>query len=141
MFHVWDKNPSGAVADSFSDAELFWTSFSGKRRIYRHLWKGVCQASEKGGKQRWHPTQKPIVVMQWCIGLMPDAVATILDPYMGSGTTGVAAVKLGRKFIGIEIEPTYFDIACRRIGDALKQQDLFIAPPPPSHATQGAMDL
>ena len=65
--------------------------------------------------------------MKWCIERLKGR--TILDPYMGSGTTGVAAVKLGRKFIGIEIEPAYFDIACRRISEALKQPDLFIAPP------------
>jgi DNA modification methylase len=57
---------------------------------------------------------------------------TILDPFMGSGTTGVAAVKLGRKFIGIEIEPKYFDIACRRIADALARPELFIEPPKPA---------
>jgi DNA modification methylase len=56
---------------------------------------------------------------------------TILDPFMGSGTTGVASVKLGRKFIGIEIEPKYFEIACKRIGDALKQPDMFIEKPKP----------
>ena len=62
--------------------------------------------------------------MQWCLEFLPDA-HTILDPFMGSGTTGVACVKLGRKFIGIEIEPKYFDIACRRIGDELKRPQLF----------------
>jgi DNA modification methylase len=63
--------------------------------------------------------------------LFTSAGDSILDPFMGSGTTGVAAVKLGRKFIGIEIEPKYFDIACRRINDATKQQDLFIKKPKP----------
>ena len=69
--------------------------------------------------------------MEWCIRLLPDDVKTVFDPFMGSGTTGVAAVKLGRKFIGIEIEPKYFDIACRRIEDALKRPDLFIPTPQP----------
>jgi site-specific DNA-methyltransferase (adenine-specific)/modification methylase len=68
--------------------------------------------------------------MKWCLALLPDA-RTILDPFMGSGTTGVAAVKLGRKFIGIEIEPKYFDIACRRIEEGSRQPDLFIARPAP----------
>ena len=123
-FHVWDKNPHGAVTDAFSDAELFWTSWGGARRVFRHLWKGMCQASEKGGKQRWHPTQKPIALMEWCLGFLPDA-HTILDPFMGSGTTGVACAKLGRRFIGIEIDPGYFEIACRRIDEAYRQRDLF----------------
>ena len=66
-----------------------------------------------------------------------DRDQTILDPFMGSGTTGVAAVKLGRKFIGIEIEERYFSIACRRISEALKQPDMFIERPKP--AKQEAM--
>ena len=81
-----------------------------------------------------HPAQKPLALMQWLLGIGGE---TILDPFMGSGTTGVACVKLGRKFIGIEIEPKYFDIACRRISEALKQGDFFIEKPKP--AKQEAM--
>lgn len=76
-----------------------------------------------------HPTQKPLEVMEFVCRRAPGS--TILDPFMGSGTTGVAAVKLGRRFTGIEIDPGYFDIACRRIEAALKQPDLFIEPPKP----------
>ena len=68
--------------------------------------------------------------MEWCINHLPADCLTILDPFMGSGTTGVACARLGRKFIGIEIEPRYFDIACRRIEEASKQADLFIDPAP-----------
>lgn len=64
--------------------------------------------------------------MEWCLGFLPNA-RTILDPFMGSGTTGVACVNLGRAFVGIEREPAYFDIACRRIRDAYAQMDLFRA--------------
>jgi DNA modification methylase len=74
-----------------------------------------------------HPTQKPIGVMKWAIGHLPEPSSTILDPFMGSGTTGAAAVQMGKKFIGIEREPKYFDIACKRIEDAQKQGDLFIS--------------
>lgn len=84
-----------------------------------------------------HPTQKPLEVMDFVCRRAP--AGTILDPFMGSGTTGVAAVKLGRRFIGIEIEPRYFDIACRRIEEASKQADLFIAAAPP--LKQEEMDL
>ena len=77
-----------------------------------------------------HPTQKPVALMQWCLGFLPDAT-TILDPFMGSGTTGVACVKLGRKFTGIELDPDYFDIACKRIEDAYRQPDMFVEPPAP----------
>lgn len=77
-----------------------------------------------GGKV--HPTQKPVALMKWCIEQagVPQR-GTILDAFMGSGTTGVAAVQMGRKFIGIEREPKYFDIACRRIEDAQRVQDMF----------------
>jgi site-specific DNA-methyltransferase (adenine-specific) len=78
-----------------------------------------------------HPTQKPVAVINPLIRASSFSGDTILDPFMGSGTTGVAAVKLGRRFIGIEIEPKYFEIACRRISEALKQPDLFIEKPKP----------
>lgn len=81
-----------------------------------------------GGRANEHPTQKPVALMQDLVGLFSNTGATILDPFMGSGTTGVACVKLGRKFIGIEIEPKYFDIACRRIEEAHKQPDMFLEP-------------
>ena len=81
----------------------------------------------QGGEDRFHPTQKPLAVMKWVIGLCPNS-DTILDPFMGSGTTGVAAVQMGRKFIGIEREPKYFDIACERIQKAVNQGQLFTEP-------------
>jgi len=73
-----------------------------------------------------HPTEKPAQLMR---AMIRWTAGTVLDPFMGSGTTGVAAVKLGRRFIGIEIDRRYFDIACRRIEEAAKQPDLFIEPP------------
>ena len=79
----------------------------------------------RGDDVREHPTQKPVGVMKWCLDQLPDEVEIVLDPFMGSGTTGVACAHLGRKFIGIEIEPKYFDIACRRIEEAQRQGQLF----------------
>ncbi len=76
-----------------------------------------------------HPTVKPLPLIAKYIRICSKAGQTILDPFMGSGTTGVAAVKLGRRFTGIEIEPKYFDIACRRIQAAIDSPDLFIEPP------------
>jgi len=104
---------------SMAHFELAWTSFD---RNARQLSVSI---GETNPERVGHPTQKPLRLMKWCIGFLPDA-QTILDPFMGSGTTGVAAVQMGRKFIGIEREPKYFDIACRRIEDAQRQQDLFI---------------
>jgi site-specific DNA-methyltransferase (adenine-specific) len=91
--------------------------------------------SDKNG----HPCPKPIGMMRWLVtrGSLPGE--TVCDPFMGSGTTGVAAVNLGRKFIGIEIEPKYFNIACKRIQAALDAPDMFVEPPKP--AKQEALEL
>ena len=119
----WDKCQT---MPTYSDGELAWTSLSGvstKRIIYNN---NGLMAKEK---DRVHPTQKPVGVMEWCIKQLPAETETVLDPFMGSGTTGVACVKLGRKFIGIELDEKYFDIACRRIEEAYRQPDMFIEPP------------
>ena len=134
VLHVWDKHCGRGSNDDFSDAELFWTSWGCKRRVLRHLWKGVLQ--DGPGEKRFHTAQKPLRLMVWCLEMIKGH--TILDPFMGSGTTGVACAKLGRRFIGVEIEPKYFDIACKRIEDAYKQPDLFIERPRP---VQEAMAL
>jgi hypothetical protein len=122
---VWDKT-LGAGAGDFSEMEVAWFSKPGALKVFRHMWLGVQRKSQVGERRR-HPTEKPVALLEWCLGFLPDA-QTILDPFMGSGTTGVACVKLGRKFIGIEIEPKYFDIACRRIEEAWKQPRLFEEP-------------
>ena len=115
---VWDKNNS---CRDFADFEMAWSNLDmvARRIVFRPM-------NMDGGKE--HPTQKPVGVMEWCLTHIPDA-QTILDPFMGSGTTGVACAKMGRKFIGIELEPKYFDIACKRIEDAYARPDMFVAPP------------
>lgn len=117
---VWDKR-DGMVSNSFADCELAWSNLKGPARLKRYLWNGICRAGEK--EPRVHPTQKPISIMQWCVSLTTKP--TILEPYMGSGTTGLGAILSGRKFIGIEIEEKYFDIACKRIDHAARQADMF----------------
>jgi DNA modification methylase len=82
-----------------------------------------------------HPCPKPTAWMRWALWRATRSGETVLDPFMGSGTTGVAAVRLGRQFVGIEIEPRYFDIACKRIEEATKQLDMFVAPPKPKQET------
>lgn len=92
-------------------------------------WKGIaCDKVGENGGLGEHPTQKPIRLMAWSIGQIKTSPKLILDPFMGSGTTGVAALQLGRKFIGIEIEEKYFDIACRRVDAASRQGRLFDEP-------------
>jgi site-specific DNA-methyltransferase (adenine-specific)/modification methylase len=118
---------------------MVWTNLRGVARIHRQLSKGICRAGEENiaiSGSKIHPTQKPVALMRFCIERLGEA-EIILDPFMGSGTTGVAAVQLGRKFIGIEIESKYFDIACRRIQAELDAPDLFIEAPKP--AKQEAM--
>lgn len=115
-----------------SQAELAWTNCKKTIRHYSEAYHGFMRASDG-----WlHPTQKPPNLMKWCIEQAGNP-ETILDPFMGSGTTGVAAIQLGRKFIGIEREPKYFDIACKRIEQAVAQGQLF--EPEPMKQTQEAM--
>ena len=121
----WRKTVRNGAKIRQADMELAWTNCIRRSQTFEHLWIGAYKASESGIRNE-HPTQKPIAVMAWCLSLLPKA-ETILDPFMGSGTTGVAAVQLGRRFVGIEIEPKYFEIAKRRIAEALampKQQEL-----------------
>jgi len=91
-----------------------------------------------GSLDKQHPTQKPVALMEWCLGFLPDA-KTVLDCYMGSGTTGVACVNLGRSFIGIELDPGYFDIAVSRITDAHRQGDFFTPKPAVAAPVQEAL--
>lgn len=123
---AWTKTGN---APSMADLELAWTSVDMNARRFE---KSVKSASlEKSLQTAAHPSQKPVELMKWSIECIGDA-RLICDPFMGSGTTGVAAVKLGRKFIGIEIEPKYFDIACRRIEEAARQPDMFVTPIAPA---------
>ena len=86
-----------------------------------------------------HPTQKPLPLMEWCLGFLPDA-KTILDPFAGSGTTAVACQRMGRHCTAIELDPDYFEIMCKRVDEAARQPDMFIAPPAP-HPTQEGFDV
>lgn len=90
-------------------------------RVYRQM--------DRSGIEAEHPAIFPVKLPSELIKSFTDEGQTILDPFMGSGTTGVACAKMGRKFIGIEIEPKYFDIACKRIEEAYKQPDMFVEPP------------
>ncbi len=90
---------------------MAWSNLGGPARLFSHRWSGLTKDSERG-QQRKHPTQKPLALMRWVIERCPPG--TILDPFMGSGTTLVAAKSLGRKSIGIEIEERYCEIAAQR---------------------------
>lgn len=117
---VWDKTQR---AFSLADVELAWTSQQKAARAFTYA-RGAALAD---GKE--HPTQKPLAVMRWCLGFLP-AGASVLDPFMGSGTTGVACVQAGHPFVGIEIDPRYFDIARRRISEEIARPRLALPVPP-----------
>ena len=126
QWYFWDKTLQNNGC-RIAEGEFAWHKRGTKPRAFRHLWSGAYRASE-AGERSLHPTQKPIALMEWVLDLV-DA-ETILDPFMGSGTTGVACVRTGRKFIGIELDPCYFAIAKRRIEAELNRTPLFIESQP-----------
>jgi len=125
---VWDK----AQRINQSDGELAWTSLPGALRIYS---LNRIELMTDGAD---HPTQKPVKLMTWTLSQVGNP-RLVLDPFMGAGTTGVACLLRGLSFIGIEREPSYFDIACRRIEQAYKQPRLFDEPAP--KPVQEAFDI
>jgi site-specific DNA-methyltransferase (adenine-specific) len=160
----WDQEAPAVVLDfpTMADAVVIWggnffplppsRSWLVWNKIIRNFSTSVCELAwtnldkpidafdyshgQLATENKLHPTQKPLPLMKWCIDKCGNP-QTILDPFMGSGTTGVAAVQMGRKFIGIEREPAYFDIACKRIEQAVSQGQLF--EPEPVKQVQEAM--
>jgi DNA modification methylase len=131
----WDKLQT---MPSYSDGEMAWTNLPGtSTKKFTYNGSGLMSA-EKG---RVHPTQKPVELLSWCIGLIPPPATLIIDPFMGSGTTGVAVVRRDRKFIGIEIEPKYFDIACRRIANEASQSRMVFEEEKPKPIEQARLEL
>lgn len=118
---VWDKLNTG----DFADCEMAWTNLPIAVRRIKFMWNGMLR--QNGEPRGDHPTQKPVGVMKWALGHLP-ASQSVIDPFMGSGTTGVACAALGLKFTGIEREQRYFEAACRRIEEAYKQPRLFAEP-------------
>jgi len=125
---AWYKRDS---VRTMADMELAWTNIDGNSRLFD--WTIAATNAERVG----HPTQKPLKLIEWCLTFAPDA-QTVCDPYMGSGTTGVACVHLGKAFTGIEREERYFQIACRRIEQAYAQPRLF-EDKPVAGAVQGEL--
>lgn len=109
---------------SYATTELAWRNW-GKAAFMAQVWDGGMRQGDADNRTFCHPSQKPIELMKWCVSRLPDDRRVVCDPFMGSGTTGVACVQAGRRFVGIEIDPGYFDTACRRIDEAQRQGDMF----------------
>lgn len=112
---LWNKINS---VPTMADAELAWTNFDRPTKRFN---------APVGRVEFGHPTTKPLPLIKWCLSFLPDGV--VLDPFMGSGTTGVACAMTGRPFVGIELEEAYFDTCCKRIAKAYEQPDIFVSAP------------
>ncbi|MDE5451292.1 hypothetical protein GWE18_00175 [Bradyrhizobium sp. CSA112] len=126
---IWDKNDlgKGNLSHFGNSHELIYVSAPA-----RHLMKvndtrplNIVRSKRVASSEMVHPTEKPVLVLEFLISALSHQDWIVLDPFMGSGTTGVAAVKLGRKFFGIEIDPKHFDTACKRIAEELARPSLF----------------
>lgn len=109
---IWDKDNG---TNDYADCEIAWTNFDKPIRKLSYRWHGMLQQPGREKEQRQHPTQKPEPVMVWALGHAPADVRTVLDPFMGSGTTLVAAKRLGKSAVGIEINEAYCEIAAKRL--------------------------
>jgi site-specific DNA-methyltransferase (adenine-specific) len=136
---VWDKRAGKVPSKAQADGEMAWANRNAPGvsglRIFRLLWDGQCvdgaaREDVAAGRPRVHPTQKPLALMRWCLAQIDlPAGAHVVDPYMGSGSTGVACLDAGLRFTGMEIEPQYFEVAVRRISEVHGAPRLFVAAP------------
>lgn len=115
---VWDKRVrEGVGVNDQSDGELAWSNATKGVRIFRHMWLGYWRDSER--REHHHPTQKPVSLMSWCIAKSKVTEGLVLDPYMGSGPVAIAAHKAGLRYVGIEIEERYCEIAVQRLAQGV----------------------
>jgi DNA modification methylase len=124
VIHTWDKRGPYEAIDQ-ADVDQIWCSLRKPARKLECVWRGLCRKTEVS-EPIVHPTQKPVMVMAWMMERLEVAAgALVLDPYMGSGTTGIACLRTGRRFVGIEKDPTHYATALARITNELRQGDLF----------------
>ena len=119
---VWDKDNG---ENDFADCELAWCSFSSAVRRLKLRWNGMLQHNMKEKEHRIHPTQKPVRLFEWILEKYAQPGWVIMDPFLGSGSSAIAAKRLGYEFIGVEREKTYFEAALERIPREGAQGRLF----------------
>ena len=130
---IWDK---AQPMPNFSKADIASCTHFQKTEIVRIPWTNFNVARQA---ETSHPCERPVELYEWCIQYLPKPIKTVLDPFLGSGSCGVATIRMGRKFIVIEREPKYFEIACKRIEQAASQHQLF--EPESRQQVQGALDV
>lgn len=120
---VWDKeHPEGMT---FADAELAWTSFNKATRIFRFMWNGMLQGNMKDKENRIHPTQKPVALYEWILNRFAEQNDTILDTHVGSASSLIACHRTNHKYVGFEIDPTYYEQAKKRLDAETAQANIF----------------
>jgi DNA modification methylase len=112
---VWDKRGDSGIVNTFADCELAWTNMTSPARVHKQLWNGMIREGEKD--KRVHPTQKPVALCEWGITNYTDKDASILDLFLGSGSTLMACEKTNRKCFGMEMSPDYCDVIVKRWQD------------------------
>lgn len=127
---LWLKKPPALFGTFLSDFEVGWASGGHGSFAHYRQFPPPSRMAENDGRTVGHPTQKPLSLMEWCITEFAKGSQAVIDPFMGSGTTGVAAALLGRPFIGIERKAKFFDVACARVEAAYRQPRLFAEPSP-----------
>jgi site-specific DNA-methyltransferase (adenine-specific) len=137
---VWDKGNAGLGSGFRAQHELAMHFSKGAPPYFSASYGNVLKAKRVSSTAKEHGCEKPVDLIAQIIQTVSEKGGAISDPFMGSGTTGVACVKEGRKFIGIELDPDYFDIACKRIRDAYAQPDMFVAPPAPKPEQLGMLE-
>ena len=136
---AWDKGSAGLGAGFRAQHELAMHFSKGAPDYFSAKYGNVLRARRVPADDKWHGCEKPIELLSEIVETVADIGSVVLDPFMGSGTTLVACQKLGRRGIGIEIDPDYFEIACRRVEEAARQPDLFVEKEAPDPPTQEAL--
>lgn len=125
-FIVWDKRCHDDMRNNFADCEYAWCSEDlGVARVFRYVYNGMIQGNMKDKEQRFHPTQKPVALYEWILSMFAEPNDIILDTHVGSASSLVACRNTGHKYVGFEIDETYYKLAKERLDAAEAQQNIF----------------